>query len=292
MSISQTQRSRKLLVSEKSTNCLGPTSGSCDLTALNCRGWWDRRRFAKSLHIAIQFPRNRPKPTTPGISCDPRNYKAPDPRTFKLPSARSSSFDRCRRSSPASAVGQGFRVNSIRACTLRHHNKKSGTSHPGLASSHIAVDQMILLTFGVFFETRNLSDREVRLRETVVDFFDQLQTAGPLYPHFPLGLDAAGNVIDPALARRPEWDRVDQYQWAVFAAMTERYGSSNLPPSSICCPRMVPRLYTAALLPCSMVSGRMGARDLQLSHWSPRSHLLMAPLFISWPFVSEREPPP
>ncbi|CAE7220803.1 pbuG [Symbiodinium sp. CCMP2456] len=29
-----------------------------------------------------------------------------------------------------------------------------------------------------------------------------------------------GNVIDPQLARRLEWNRVDQYQWAVFVAIT------------------------------------------------------------------------
>ena len=60
------------------------------------------------------------------------------------------------------------------------------------------------------------------MREVVVEFFGQLQTSGMLYPRISLGHDAAGNAIDPSLARRPEWNRVDQYQWAVFAAMTER----------------------------------------------------------------------
>ena len=42
------------------------------------------------------------------------------------------------------------------------------------------------------------------MRETVVDFFEQLRAAGLLYPRFTLGLDAAGQVIHPALARRAE----------------------------------------------------------------------------------------
>ena len=84
-------------------------------------------------------------------------------------------------------------------------------------------------TFGVFFETRGLSDREMRMREVVVDYFDQLQSAGLFYPNFRLGFDITGELIDPSLARRPEWNRVDQYQWAVLAAMTERI----VQPSSI-----------------------------------------------------------
>ena len=64
--------------------------------------------------------------------------------------------------------------------------------------------------------------REMRMREVVVDYFDQLQSAGLFYPNFRLGFDINGELIDPSLARRPEWNRTDQYQWAVLAAMTER----------------------------------------------------------------------
>ena len=72
-------------------------------------------------------------------------------------------------------------------------------------------------TFGVFFETRGLSDRDMRMREIVVDYFDQLQSAGLFYRNFQLGFDASGELIDPLLARRPEWNRTDQYQWAVWS---------------------------------------------------------------------------
>ena len=48
-------------------------------------------------------------------------------------------------------------------------------------------------------------------------FFEELRTAGLLYPHFRLGYDAAGQIIDRALARLAEWRR------AVFAAMSERF---------------------------------------------------------------------
>ena len=82
-------------------------------------------------------------------------------------------------------------------------------------------------TFGVFFDTRGLTERDIRMRETVVDYFEELQTAGLLYPHFRLGHDERGNVIDPTLARRTDWGRVDQYQWSVFAAMTERLVQPN-----------------------------------------------------------------
>ena len=40
-------------------------------------------------------------------------------------------------------------------------------------------------------------------------------------PNFCLGYDASGEIIDPALASRAEWNRVDSCQWAVFAAITE-----------------------------------------------------------------------
>ncbi|CAE7496843.1 unnamed protein product [Symbiodinium necroappetens] len=56
-----------------------------------------------------------------------------------------------------------------------------------------------------------------------VDFFEQLQTAGLLYQNFRLGYDAAGNLIDPTLARRADWNKADAYQWAPFAATTEAY---------------------------------------------------------------------
>ena len=76
------------------------------------------------------------------------------------------------------------------------------------------------VTFGVFFHTHGVSDRERRARQTVVDFFEHLETAGFLYSNFNLGYDQSGELIDPTLARRMEWGRVDQYQWAVFACMT------------------------------------------------------------------------
>ncbi|CAE7230450.1 HERC2, partial [Symbiodinium microadriaticum] len=61
-------------------------------------------------------------------------------------------------------------------------------------------------------------EREASARQVTVDFFEQLQTAGLLYPTFALGYDQAGDVIDPALARCPEWNRVDADQRAVCAA--------------------------------------------------------------------------
>ncbi|CAE7374199.1 unnamed protein product, partial [Symbiodinium microadriaticum] len=67
----------------------------------------------------------------------------------------------------------------------------------------------------------DLTRPEIRTRQVVSDFFEQLQTAGLLYPHFRLGYDEAGNVIDPTFTRRTDWNRVDEYKWAVFAAMTE-----------------------------------------------------------------------
>ncbi|CAE7543012.1 unnamed protein product, partial [Symbiodinium microadriaticum] len=77
------------------------------------------------------------------------------------------------------------------------------------------------VTFGYFSDTVRISDRERRSRQTVVDFFEQLETAGFLYSNFRLGYDEFGNMIDPNYARRLGWNRVDQYQWAVFACMTE-----------------------------------------------------------------------
>ncbi|CAE7844771.1 CML4, partial [Symbiodinium sp. KB8] len=77
------------------------------------------------------------------------------------------------------------------------------------------------VTFGYFSDTVRISDRERRARQTVVDFFEQLETAGFLYANFRLGYDEFGNMIDPNYARRLGWNRVDQYQWAVFACMTE-----------------------------------------------------------------------
>ena len=77
------------------------------------------------------------------------------------------------------------------------------------------------VTFGYFFDTAHVSDREHRARQTVVDFFEQLETAGFLYSNFRLGYDQRGDMIDPNYARRLDWNRVDQYQWAVLACMTE-----------------------------------------------------------------------
>ena len=65
--------------------------------------------------------------------------------------------------------------------------------------------------------THNVPDREVRASGVVVNFFEDVRTAGMLYPNFRLGLDAVGEVIDLTRARTPEWHRVDHYQWAVFA---------------------------------------------------------------------------
>ena len=61
------------------------------------------------------------------------------------------------------------------------------------------------MTFGFFFSTLRVSDRERRARQTVVDFFEQLETACFLYSNFRLGYDQAGEVIDPTLARRMDW---------------------------------------------------------------------------------------
>ena len=74
------------------------------------------------------------------------------------------------------------------------------------------------VTFGYFSDTVRISERERRARQTVVDFFEQLETAGFLYSNFRLGYDEFGNMIDPTFARRLGWNRVDQYQWAVFAS--------------------------------------------------------------------------
>ena len=118
-------------------------------------------------------------------------------------------------------------------------------------------------TFGMFFETRNLSDREVRMRETV----------------------ASGQIIDPSLARRAEWEPVDQYQWSVFAAdgaihpanIRHLYGAIPWQPS---------RLHADGLFARPVVFAWLGARDLQLPHWSPRSYLLMAPQFLFMAFCA------
>ena len=146
-------------------------------------------------------------------------------------------------------------------------------------------------TFGVFFEARNLSDREVRMRETVVDFFEQLQTAGLLYPNFNLGYDAAGQTIDPTLARRSEWDRVDQYQWAVFAAMTERY----IQPTSVI--YMLPshgNLHGFTLMDSSHVQWFCLAGSTRPTTIALVAEIVRrtAPHFFSWPFVPGHDPPP
>ncbi|CAE7325655.1 unnamed protein product, partial [Symbiodinium microadriaticum] len=73
--------------------------------------------------------------------------------------------------------------------------------------------------FGPFLTLQGVPERKAR--QVTVNFFEKLQTAGLLYPNSTLGYDQAGDVIDPALARRPEWNSVDAYQWAVFAARTE-----------------------------------------------------------------------
>ena len=91
------------------------------------------------------------------------------------------------------------------------------------------------MTFGSFFNTRGVPDREAQARQVTQDFFEELQTAGLLYQGFRLGYDQAGRMIDPNLARRSDWNRVDQYQWAVFTGIQEplfRPGSVvNLIPS-------------------------------------------------------------
>ena len=70
-------------------------------------------------------------------------------------------------------------------------------------------------------QIQSLSDPLSHHKGRPADFFEQLQTTGLLYPKFRLGYDQAGEIIDPALSRRAEWNRVEGYPYVVFTACTE-----------------------------------------------------------------------
>ena len=56
------------------------------------------------------------------------------------------------------------------------------------------------VTFGYFFSTHGVSEWERRARQVTVDFFEELEASGQLYPNFRLGCDQAGQLtrLSPA----------------------------------------------------------------------------------------------